>query len=264
MNIASDIGDAPLGSSSRNNIVYGPVESRRLGVSLGINIFSLQHRVCNFDCVYCHLGSMTTPQSRYLEKGIVIQEIGNWLKQSSSSEICVNSITLAGNGEPTLHPNFKEIVDFICNERDKLSPNTTFSLFTNGTSFDKASVRKAIAKADKIFVKIDASDQASFERLGGKGSFPKIIRCISDASKDLPVILSTAVIKSPQKYSNYEQLMSQSFVDVLSQIEAEALTLYSINKPTPDNDIEQASKKDMQVLLRYLKESMAVPVHAFF
>ncbi len=105
----------------------------------------------------------------------------------AKGDISKDYITLAGNGEPTLHPEFEKIIDFILQKRDELLPNTPTSIFTNATLLNQESIRKVINKLNKIFVKLDASDQNSFIKLGSKGNFNIINENIIIASKFHPI-----------------------------------------------------------------------------
>ena len=95
-----------------DSIIFGPIQSRRLGVSLGVNLLALNKKICSFDCVYCECGlTQNDVQGRFAEKKVVIENLESVLKEMLQNEKHLDVITFAGNGEPTLHPNFDEIID---------------------------------------------------------------------------------------------------------------------------------------------------------
>ena len=241
-------------------VVYGIVNSRRLGKSLGINLFSDEVKGCNFDCVYCQYGRTHFSRNSFLQYKYITTEIQNYFEQIAYNNIHIDYITLAGNGEPTLHPKFKEIVDFILQCRNKLLPNIPISIFTNATLLGDKNIREIVNKIDKRFVKLDASNQKSFVKLGGKGDFHKISNDILKTSQEYTIEISTAVIKNPEHFSNYNQIQSIEFANVINIIKPSKLILYSINKTPAEIDIEKISKKELFTLKKVLINKISCPI----
>ncbi len=155
-----------MGIRLQEKIVYGPIHSRRLGTSLGINLLSPFHKICSFDCVYCQYGktdqltdkpdssSVYTPEQ-------ILKEVEIGLKTVRR----LDSITFSGNGEPTLHPDFANIVEETCLLRDRFQPGVPLAVFTNGSTLSRQKVRTALELIDIPLVKLDAGDQLSFEKI---------------------------------------------------------------------------------------------------
>ena len=130
-----------------DSIIFGPIQSRRLGVSLGVNLLALNKKICSFDCVYCVCGfTQNDVQGRFAEKKVVIENLESVLKEMLQNEKHLDVITFAGNGEPTLHPNFDEIIDATILLRNHYFPKAKISVLSNATTLNKESVIKALSK----------------------------------------------------------------------------------------------------------------------
>ena len=142
----------------REEIVFGPIHSRRLGSSLGINLLPEKGKLCNFDCVYCECGwnkdgrnDKKIPSAVRLRKALTAK-----LEECSAKGIAIDSITFSGDGEPTLNPAFPEIIDITIELRDKYFPKAVVSVLTNATRIGIPSVFEALRKVDNPILKLDA------------------------------------------------------------------------------------------------------------
>ncbi|MBM3245944.1 MAG: radical SAM protein [Candidatus Omnitrophica bacterium] len=141
--------------------IYGPVKSRRLGLSLGISL--LPYKLCNFDCVYCQLGptkSMTGPKKEYFPVEEIIDELRSWLVNNADKLQGLDYVTISGAGEPTLNTNIKEAI-----RRIKEIGGRPVAVITNASYLHDASVRQALLEADLIVPSLDAVTQKVFERI---------------------------------------------------------------------------------------------------
>src|SRR5680860_573240 len=143
-----------------DKIIFGPVKSRRLGVSLGINLLPTNVKVCSFDCIYCECG--WTPKK--YEKKVELPgrvEVREKLEQKLLEMLAENElpdvITFAGNGEPTLHPEFEGIIDDTIELRDKLTPNARIAVLSNATMLHKKEVFNALLKVEDNIQKLDSA-----------------------------------------------------------------------------------------------------------
>jgi len=137
--------------------IFGPVPSRRLGRSLGVDLVPL--KTCSFDCLFCQLGrtqSTTLQRREYVPANQVIQELEQWFESGSETDF----ITLSGSGEPTLHSNFAQVLEFV-----KSRSSLPTALLTNGSLLFQPEVRKQAQEADLLKVSLSAWDQASLERI---------------------------------------------------------------------------------------------------
>ncbi len=140
---------------------YGPVSSRRLGRSLGVNLLPRDRRVCDFDCVYCQYAAGDPAGEGLPSSDEVVAAVEAALRRDAGCD----SITLAGNGEPTLHPRFAEVVERVAALRDALAPSAQVCLLTNGARLDRPGVREALRWIDRPLVKLDAGSEGVLSAL---------------------------------------------------------------------------------------------------
>ena len=141
-----------------NDIVFGPIRSRRLGSSLGVNLLPRYGKWCSFDCIYCECGWNRDGKkdTSLPTKDEVYEALDRKLHQLKEEGIPVDTITFSGNGEPTMHPAFPDIISFTLKLRDKLYPSAKVSVLTNATQLGRAEVRDALQKTDNPILKIDS------------------------------------------------------------------------------------------------------------
>jgi len=147
----------------QNSIIYGPVASRRLGRSLGVNLLPLNQKTCTLDCLYCQygwtrFGNLET--AVYPSVGEVVAALEKALKKLI---VPPDYITFSGNGEPTLHPKFGDIIDEVKRIRDTFAPTARVAVLSNSTTAFRKSVRDALEKLDVRIMKLDAGNIAVFE-----------------------------------------------------------------------------------------------------
>jgi wyosine [tRNA(Phe)-imidazoG37] synthetase (radical SAM superfamily) len=143
-----------------DQIIFGPIKSRRLGVSLGINLLPTDSKVCSFNCIYCECGwnpkkrakSASLPTRSAVKTGLEEK-----LQLMNLEQALPDVITFAGNGEPTLHPDFEQIINDTIELRDKLAPKARIAVLSNATMLHKPSVRNALLKVEDNIQKLDSA-----------------------------------------------------------------------------------------------------------
>lgn len=164
-----------------DQIVFGPVQSRRLGVSLGINLLPVNGKYCNFDCIYCECGRNADnkiKKNALPTRKEVYTALEKKLAQMQSSGQTPDAITFAGNGEPTIHPDFPGIIDDTVLLRAHFAPLANISVLTNATMLHRPEVVAALKKTDMPILKLDSAIAATIELLNQpakKISVPKLI-----------------------------------------------------------------------------------------
>lgn len=140
-------------------IVYGPVHSRRLGVSLGVNLLPLHSKLCTFDCIYCECGWNDDNRGResFNSRADVAAALESRLIQMAEDGVLPDVITFAGNGEPTLHPDFEGVIDDTIALRDKYAPQAMISVLSNATQLHREDVVRALLRVDNNILKLDAA-----------------------------------------------------------------------------------------------------------
>ena len=140
--------------------IFGPIKSRRLGVSLGINLLPGDGKVCTFDCIYCECGlnAKRRPKSKLPSRQEVAEALEAKLQQMQAEGTAPDVLTFAGNGEPTAHPDFAAIIDDTLRLRDRYFPNAKVSVLTNATRINRTEVFEALKRVDNNIVKLDTVD----------------------------------------------------------------------------------------------------------
>ncbi|KAA6341947.1 hypothetical protein EZS27_010281, partial [termite gut metagenome] len=163
--------------------VFGPVHSRRLGVSLGINLLPADGKVCSFDCIYCECGCNVERRtvSPLPSRDEIRAALEHTLKEMSESRTFPDVLTFAGNGEPTCHPHFPEIMDDTLYLRDTYCPEAKVSVFSNASFLSRPAVFAALDKADNNILKLDTIDEAYIRmvnRPSGNYSLSRIVELL--------------------------------------------------------------------------------------
>lgn len=142
-------------------LVYGPVDSRRFGRSLGVNLLPADRKLCTMDCIYCQYRTTAGDAGAFPEVGAVLAAVEKALRKNPDCE----AITIAGNGEPTLHPDFPEVVHGLLALRDRLGIRAKLCVLTNGTRLGRLDVREALEACELPVVKLDAGDDATLSAI---------------------------------------------------------------------------------------------------
>lgn len=245
--------------NSKNKIVYGPIVSRRLRYSLGINFFPL-FKICSFNCAYCDMGK--TPRSVVdqieFQKGVIpgkkiVKEIQKSLIYHKDKGTMIDYITICGNGEATLHPDFIKISEKLVKLRDDIFPEKPLAILTNSYNVLKPEFIPVIEKFDEKIYKLDAGDEMTFKKINHpvfKGiDFQDIVEGLANLKG---IKISTAVVDAPE-YSNIPSLEG-GYIDVIKRIEPIEIQLHNIDYPVFENDnsIRRLGVEDLTELGYYI------------
>ena len=148
----------------QSGLVYGPVSSRRLGRSLGVNLTPPGRKICNYNCAYCQYGWTDFPAARDFPRAADVVEA---VDRALAADPHVDSITVAGNGEPTLHPAFAPIAEGLFHVRAQRAPNAKLTLLSNGSTLNRLDVVYSLGRFDTRCMKLDAGDATTFRLLNG-------------------------------------------------------------------------------------------------
>jgi wyosine [tRNA(Phe)-imidazoG37] synthetase (radical SAM superfamily) len=155
--------------SLQKEVIYGPVDSRRLGRSLGINLSPVDYKICSFNCVYCHYGwnkYLKTDLSDYVDDLPTVARVEEELEKAiKSMEVPPDYITFSGNGEPTLHPDFEQVVDAVIEVSKRTGADARLAVLSNSTALDDESVVRALGRLDVRIMKLDAGSDEVLKRI---------------------------------------------------------------------------------------------------
>ena len=248
----------------REETVFGPIHSRRLGTSLGINLLPTKGKICNFDCIYCECGwnrdgraDKTLPTSSQVRRALE-----DTLSSLLLEETHIDSITFSGDGESTLHPEFAQIVDDTLRLRDIYFPSAKVSVLSNATRVHIDSVFEALKKVDSPIMKIDAPTNELIARINRPAAGYDIARVIESLERfEGDFILQTMFLKSRDFDSSSPEVL-QGWMDIVRHLRPREVMVYSIDRPTPEEGLEAFTASRMRSLTAPLcEEGIKVSVY---
>ncbi len=239
--------------------IFGPVHSRRLGVSLGINLLPADGKVCSFDCIYCECGFNADHRSH---SALPTREEVRSALESKLQDMQANGpkpdvLTFAGNGEPTAHPHFPEIIEDTLALRDKYFPNAKVSVLSNSTFIHRPAVFEALNKVDNNILKLDTVNEnyiGLLDRPVGKYSVGGIIESMK-AFKG-KCIIQTMFLKGKYKSQNMDNTSDEyvlPWIKSVKEISPQQVMIYTIDRETPDHDLQKATPEELDRIVDILK-----------
>ena len=229
--------------------IFGPVHSRRLGVSLGINLMPSDGKVCTFDCIYCECGlnkdfRPTLPRPTREETA---QALEQKLKEMVAEGVLPDVLTFAGNGEPTAHPQFAGIIDDTIRLRDHYCPEAKVSVLSNATMTHKADVCQALLRVDNNIQKLDTVNPAYIARLDRPVSYDvqKIVEQLRAFNGK--VIIQTMFMTGDGVDNTGEEYV-QPWLKAVEYIQPEEVMIYTIDRETPTKGLKKASREQLDAI----------------
>ena len=237
-----------------DEIVFGPIFSRRLGSSLGVNILPTKGKLCNFDCIYCECGWNKDGQSdrvfpRYDEVATALQLR---LKELSEQGIAVDSITFSGNGEPTMNPDFEMIVDKTIELRNRFFPKAKVSVLSNATLVGRKSVFEALCKVDNPIMKIDAADDELIGKINkpvGRYVLAEVIEGLKRFNGNF--VLQTMFLRS-DAFDQASEDRLNAWMDIVRELKPREVMVYTIDRETPCSGLGKYTLQQMTEMVQPL------------
>lgn len=250
-------------------IIFGPVSSRRLGVSLGVNLLPTEKKFCNFNCVYCECGLTNDAKGilRMLPKRAeVAQLLREALEAHKAAGKPIDAITFAGNGEPTLHPEFSEIVSDTVEIRNSLMPAARISVLTNATRLDDASIALALSKVDDPMLKLDAGTEKTYQALNQ----PLTDKSLSKIVEELSLFKGKLIVQSMfvrfslngENFDNTQEQDVQPWLSLLARIQPQKVLIYSTARDTALSNVEKVCSDELELIASRVR-AMRIPVEVF-
>lgn len=242
--------------------VFGPVHSRRLGVSLGINLLPADGKVCSFDCIYCECGYNRDfrPKTKMPSREQVISKLHSVLSDMRKNGPKPDVITFAGNGEPTLHPHFPEIVDDVISLRNDFFPKCKISVLCNATRIADDKVFDALLKVDNNILKLDTvSDE--YIRMVDRPNYSQFdIREIISRMKKYgnKCIIQTMFMKGTHEghdVSNISDEFVGPWINTLKEIKPSMVMIYTIDRDTPSPQLEKATHQELDDIANRVRQA---------
>ncbi len=253
-----------------HSTIYGPIHSRRLGMSLGINLMPNDGKICSFDCLYCEAGfnAQGPGKDGVPTREMVKKQLKRKLTEMKEAGQTLDVITFSGNGEPTLHPEFKKVVEDVLRLRTEFFPNAKVSVLSNSTMAGKPAVAEALLKVDNNILKLDSAMPRTFITLNR----PTSPNCLPDGViADLKkfngqCIVQTIMIRGEYDGVKFDNTTDEELDALLSaylQIQPREVMLYSIDRKTPAENLVKVSKEEMErIAQRFRDAGLKVQVNA--
>ena len=244
-----------------DELIFGPVKSRRLGVSLGVNLLPTDNKYCTFNCVYCECGWTDIEGKKIIlpRRDEFKQKLIDKLKTLQGTENEPDAITFAGNGEPTIHPDFSEIIDDTIEARNQFAPKAKISVLSNASQLHKKRVKVALKKVDKNIQKLDAGTDEMFQRINqplGNLSLNQIVdKLLSFEGK---LIIQTLFIRGTvngKRIDNTTEEEISKWLDLVKRVNPEYVMIYPIDRDTPAKDLEKISESELDSIARRVEEA---------
>lgn len=217
-------------------VVYGPIRSRRLGRSLGINLTPANTKLCSFNCTYCQYGWSKAPRGgdqRTLDTwpapDVVVRAVTKALRALAAQGEGVDRLTLAGHGEPTMHPQFRDVVAALRALRDKSLPGIPIAILSNASTLDRPDVRAALAMIDERYMKLDAGDANILRAVNGTTiSIDTLVKGLSSVED---VIVQAMFVKDRTgRIDNTTDMAVINWVVALQRIKPAAVHVYTLDR----------------------------------
>lgn len=237
-----------------DEIVFGPIFSRRLGSSLGINILPSKGKLCNFDCVYCECGwNKDGVGDRKFPSAVMVETaLKERLSTCCREGVCIDSITFSGNGEPTLNPEFPEIIDLTIELRDKYFPEARISVLSNATLVSRPSVAEALMKIDNPIMKIDASSDILIRQINKPVGHYALDEVVEGLKRfDGNFIIQTMFLRSPD-FDTSEPEALAGWMDIVRLLRPREVMVYTIDRETPDGRLAAYTEDEMRAFVQPL------------
>ncbi|MCD8174302.1 MAG: radical SAM protein [Alistipes sp.] len=240
-----------MATSLFGDVIFGPVRSRRLGLSLGVNLLPTDRRLCNFNCIYCECGwNPEGGRPRFNDRETVNRLLGEKLKEMVAGGTPPDVITFAGNGEPTIHPEFAAIIDDTIALRDRLCPSAGISVLTNGTMICRDSVREALTKVDNNIVKLDSAFDDTVRLIDnpqGGYSVERTVECMKAFGGK--IIIQTMFLRGMyhgQVVDNTTDREVGAWLEAVREAGPSKVMVYTIDRDTPAEGLEKVTVEELE------------------
>ena len=241
--------------------IFGPVKSRRLGISLGINLLPGDGKVCTFDCLYCECGfnAERKTRSRMPSRKEVATALEEKLREMTMNCETPDVLTFAGNGEPTIHPDFEGIIDDTISLRDKYAPAAKVSVLTNSTLITRDTVFRALCKVDNNILKLDTVDTGYIgllDRPTGRYDLEAIVERMRAFSGN--AVIQTMFLKGNIDgidIDNTGDMYVLPWIETLKRISPREVMIYTIDRETPQEGLKKATHEELDKIVALLENA---------
>lgn len=247
-------------------LAYGPVQSRRLGRSLGLNLLGDQ-KICSFNCPYCELGETAIRMNQLKSEEIfptlnqIDEAMRTAMRKIAAANSALDCITISGNGEPTLHPQFSDCVELILRARDELLPGKKVVLLTNGVYADTRRMISALNSLDERMLKLDAGGDSLFKKVNSPLVRANVARVTANARKLKDTIIQSLFVQG--SIDNTQLIDIEEWLEVVGIVRPKAVHIYTIARVPALAGLKKADEDTLYTIESRLKRKLQVDSSVF-
>lgn len=250
-----------------HSTIFGPIHSRRLGVSLGVNLMPDDGKVCSFDCLYCEAGfnAQGAGTTGLPLREQVFRQLEGKLRQMHENGESLDVITFSGNGEPTLHPDFPHIIEDTLQLRDKYYPEAKVSVLTNSTMIFKPEVAEALKKADNNILKLDSAIEETMRQIDRPNSPRFTVDKVVDGLREFEGtgIIQTMMLRGEhdgKPIDNTTDTEIEALISAYKRVKPREIMLYSLDRSTPEERLVKVEKDELTEIGKRIEEATGITV----
>lgn len=248
------------------DVIFGPVRSRRLGLSLGVNLLPVHAKLCTFDCIYCECGWNAEHRGsrRFNEREVVREALSAKLQAMAEEGELPDVVTFAGNGEPTMHPDFEQIIDDTIALRDRFCPEAKISVLSNATQLHRAEVVRALRRVDNNILKLDSAFDATVQRMNRPQQAAYTVARVVEQMRQFEgqFILQTMFLRGVcdgEPIDNTTPEEVAAWVRIVESLRPKQVMIYSLDRDTPCKTLERVSREELLQLAAHI-EALGIAV----
>jgi wyosine [tRNA(Phe)-imidazoG37] synthetase (radical SAM superfamily) len=249
----------------KKGAIYGPIKSRRLGSSLGVNLLPGNYKLCTFNCLYCHYGwthKHTKDTSCCLRDLPTVDQVRDalrgWLKKNPDH---IAYITFSGNGEPCLHPEFDRMVEMTREVRDELAPQAKVAVLSNSTCLDDGKVMSGLRKIEVRIMKLDAGSEKMFKELNRPAEGIRLQDVVENLRRLDDIIVQSVFVKG--RVDNTTEGEVEQWIGKLCLIKPREVQIYSIDRPSADEGLVLVERGELSRIAERAEKICGIPVKVF-
>ncbi len=237
------------------DIIYGPVRSRRLGLSLGVNLLPLHSKLCSFDCRYCECGwnaDNRAERPRFNAREDIRTALRHTLSMMAGEGALPDVITFAGNGEPTMHPEFEAIIDDTIALRNELAPEAKISVLSNATQLRRDAVARALQRVDNPILKLDSAIEVTAQAINkpcGAYFVAEVVEQLKAFGGNF--VLQTMFLRGECNGTYIDNTTENellAWVAVVEHLRPRSVMVYSIDRATPCKTLEKVERDELEAI----------------
>ncbi len=250
-----------------HDTIFGPIHSRRLGTSLGVNLSPNDGKICSFDCLYCEAGynAQGPGTTGFPSREAVREALESKLRAMREAGERLDVITFSGNGEPTLHPDFEGVIDDTIALRDRYFPDVKISVLSNSTRLDDPGVVRGLERVDNNIVKLDSAVEATMRALDRPNSpaftVERAIEGIARfGNKAIVQTMFTRGTHDGKSVDNTTPAEVDALIDAYRRIRPGQIMIYSIDRRTPEQSLQKVTADELAAIAARITAATSIPV----